>query len=220
MLWPGRHHFWRLCARRLFTGLALVAYLVTALGFPLPPAVAKDRSEPYPCMDHPCGCLSAEQCWRHCCCFTPEQKFAWAEAHGIVPPPYAERPVGQAYRAGATDDSATGSSGCSTCARRAGAGSQPSHTSCSPHEHSSCHEPADGTASRQTARSSWVLGLAARDCRGSAAVWAATGAALAPPRPLTWHPTWSLAGRILSGFFCHPSLIEHPPDRPPRPSLS
>src|SRR5919109_347313 len=70
--------------------LALLAYLAAASGFPLPAIATKDQSQPYPCMDHPCGCLSAEQCWRHCCCFTPAQKLAWAETHGILPPPYAE----------------------------------------------------------------------------------------------------------------------------------
>ena len=52
----------------------------------------KDTSQPFPCMNNPCGCETAEQCWRGCCCLTAEQRWAWAEAHGIQPPDYAERP--------------------------------------------------------------------------------------------------------------------------------
>lgn len=48
----------------------------------------KDRSESYPCMDRPCGCASAEQCWKQCCCFTNQQKLAWAEKAGVKVPDY------------------------------------------------------------------------------------------------------------------------------------
>src|SRR5438105_14669671 len=92
-----RNDWWRLVTRRMCACGALLCYLATAVGFPLPSLVQKDHSQPFPCQDHPCGCQSAEQCWRHCCCFTPEEKWAWAEAHGVVPPPYAERPHGQGW---------------------------------------------------------------------------------------------------------------------------
>ena len=45
----------------------------------------KDRSRPFPCQDRPCGCRSAEQCKKKCCCFTAEQKLAWAKRNGIDP---------------------------------------------------------------------------------------------------------------------------------------
>lgn len=41
--------------------------------------VEKDRSQPFPCQDRPCGCRSAEHCRKKCCCFTPQQKTAWAK---------------------------------------------------------------------------------------------------------------------------------------------
>ncbi|HJT78443.1 MAG TPA: hypothetical protein VJ739_14665, partial [Gemmataceae bacterium] len=56
--------------------------------------------------DDPCGCQSAEQCWRHCCCYTPEEKLAWAHAHGIEPPAYAERPAAPVCRHCAGHDDA------------------------------------------------------------------------------------------------------------------
>jgi hypothetical protein len=48
----------------------------------------KDTSQPFPCQNRPCGCRSAEQCWKKCCCFTNSQKVAWAKANGIELPDY------------------------------------------------------------------------------------------------------------------------------------
>ena len=84
----------RVVSRRLTAAVALLAYLAASFGLPVPaPAAPKDRSRPYPCMDNPCGCSCAEDCWRHCCCMTPEERWAWAEAHNVTPPDYAERPA-------------------------------------------------------------------------------------------------------------------------------
>src|ERR1700746_3683145 len=107
--------FWRPLARRCVAGLALVAYLATSVGIPLPVAGGKERGQPYPCMDHPCGCATAEQCWRHCCCFTPEEKFAWAAAHGVTPPAYAERPSGSWHTARLRDREAGSSAAEAGC---------------------------------------------------------------------------------------------------------
>src|SRR5437764_8818198 len=90
-----RHTLWHRLGRRLCAGVVLVAYLLTAGGVPLPLPPEKDLSQPFPCQDHACGCRSAEECWRHCCCYTPEEKLAWARAHGIEPPAYAERPAAE-----------------------------------------------------------------------------------------------------------------------------
>ena len=88
-----RHPLVRSLPRRLGAAVTLLAYAVTALGIPLPVPAAKDTSVPYPCQDHPCGCLSAEQCWTNCCCTTAAQRWAWARAHGVIPPDYAQRPT-------------------------------------------------------------------------------------------------------------------------------
>jgi hypothetical protein len=65
--------------------LAIVAYLATTIGFPLPAAVSK-RGGAFPCQHHACGCATAAQCWDHCCCFTPSEKLAWAHEHHVEPP--------------------------------------------------------------------------------------------------------------------------------------
>ena len=44
----------------------------------------KDRSQPFPCQNRPCGCRSAEQCWKKCCCFNNSQKIAWAKANKVA----------------------------------------------------------------------------------------------------------------------------------------
>ena len=44
---------------------------------------AKDRTKPFPCMNKPCGCLSAKQCFQKCCCHTPAETLAWAEQNDL-----------------------------------------------------------------------------------------------------------------------------------------
>jgi hypothetical protein len=68
---------------------------VIASGLPLPAVAAaigeaakKDLSKPFPCMNRPCGCQNADQCWHSCCCFTMRERLAWAEANGIEPPAF------------------------------------------------------------------------------------------------------------------------------------
>lgn len=80
-------------ARRLVS-LSLALALLAA-SIPLPYRghrhPDKDRSVPFPCQDRPCGCRSAEQCWKHCCCFNLEQKLSWARHHGVRPPAFVLR---------------------------------------------------------------------------------------------------------------------------------
>lgn len=72
--------------RRYVATLSLLNYLALLVGIPLPMPTAKDSSRPFPCQHHRCGCQNAEQCWRQCCCFTNEQKLAWARENGVTPP--------------------------------------------------------------------------------------------------------------------------------------
>ncbi len=77
--------------RHIVVSLTLFAHLMSTFGFPIwVPIVGprKSRSIPFPCQNRPCGCQSAEQCWSgDCCCFTMEEKLAWARERGIEPPP-------------------------------------------------------------------------------------------------------------------------------------
>lgn len=63
----------------------LLAFVVSL--FPIPVVKAKPTGgDPYPCQHCACGCSSAEQCWRSCCCFNDQQKLAWAKKNGVKPP--------------------------------------------------------------------------------------------------------------------------------------
>ena len=75
-------------AKRLLSILLMVAFLFGSTGVPVVTRVAKDRSQPFPCQDNPCGCSSADECWHHCCCNTNRQKVAWASEHGVTPPDF------------------------------------------------------------------------------------------------------------------------------------
>src|SRR5437868_5903658 len=90
-----RKNLWHSLPRRFTAGLLLAIWLTTGAGsLPLPAPFSKMKDgQPFPCQDHPCGCATAEDCWRHCCCFTAEERWAWARQHNIEPPAYAERPA-------------------------------------------------------------------------------------------------------------------------------
>jgi hypothetical protein len=90
----------RSLVHRITAWVALLGYALVAAGLPLPmgaavpggsdsPAArrlaAKDRSQPFPCMDKPCGCTTAAQCFANCCCNTPAELLAWARANRIDP---------------------------------------------------------------------------------------------------------------------------------------
>ncbi len=88
----------RLLFRRWVSAVLIGAYAVTAAGIPLPFGGQLHKGgELYPCADHACGCASAEQCWRSCCCHTLAERFEWAEAHHVRPPEFA---IAEARRAG------------------------------------------------------------------------------------------------------------------------
>jgi hypothetical protein len=87
--------------RRWVTCVALGGYALVMSGLPLPLGLlagvgrpdavgdrllaAKDRSRPFPCRDKPCGCVSADQCFKKCCCHTPAQLLAWARRNDLEP---------------------------------------------------------------------------------------------------------------------------------------
>ena len=216
-----RVRFWRSAGRRLGAAAALSAYLAAALGLPLPAApVRKDASHPFPCQDHACGCQSAEECWSGCCCFSPEERWAWAEAHHVEPPAYAERPAAPA-------PVATGWSSAPLRARAAGASAAPrccaekqtrpkpgcsGETACA-----GCCD-AGHAAPAPAAGVRWLPSIAALHCRGLATLWVA-GAALPPPPALAWVPWLPAVGDAVPQT-CRPVCVARtPPAPPPRSPL-
>jgi len=103
--------------RRLAAWLLIVEQFLVSAGVALPcPAATVKSSERFPCERCGCDCRTAEHCWRHCGCFTNEEKIAWARANGVAVPEYvaagAERERGvpaksKCPRCGARDGSKT-----------------------------------------------------------------------------------------------------------------
>lgn len=201
---------------RITTWLAILGYTLVASGLPLPfgmiapaapesPAAkrvaGKDRSRPFPCMDRPCGCATAEQCFTSCCCNTPAETLAWATAHRVEPAVLAalkrrvagDRPaVAKATKASCCSSKApvAEESCCPSrqpaaavaedgdlCSMDASRTATPSAT-----EEATPDKPSsDGEPSRQP-RSRTVTLRAMLACGGIVAEWFAAGAALPPPR--------------------------------------
>lgn len=64
------------------------AVLLASIGFPARNRPSVDSHERFPCENCPCGCTTAESCWRSCCCRTDAEKLAWASEQGVIPPDY------------------------------------------------------------------------------------------------------------------------------------
>ena len=77
----------RSARRRWIAAAMLVPQLVTSIGVPI--QVGRNTApheQAYPCQHRACGCTSAGQCWRSCCCTTLRQRIAWAKANHVTPP--------------------------------------------------------------------------------------------------------------------------------------
>jgi len=79
-------------AQRILCVLVLVAVCAASLPLPVPVVASsyKDRSIPFPCQDHPCGCRNALQCWTSCGCLSMAEKLSWAKTRGITPPSFVD----------------------------------------------------------------------------------------------------------------------------------
>lgn len=75
-------------SRQALAFLCLINMALLTTGLPIPTHNGKDRSVAFICMNSRCGCMTADECWKHCCCHTTEEKLAWAAEHGITPPQY------------------------------------------------------------------------------------------------------------------------------------
>jgi len=90
MRWFARFVFRRPIGRRCACALMLLVYAVTAAGVPISIGGSSQKSgEIFPCMATSCGCRTADQCWRSCCCHSLKTRLAWARKRGIEPPAFA-----------------------------------------------------------------------------------------------------------------------------------
>jgi hypothetical protein len=86
----------------------------------------KDRSTPFPCMDKPCGCVTADQCFTNCCCNTPAETLAWAKAHNVDPAVI----IALQQRAAAPAEKTVAASSCCSVKKQASCCSTPSEPAC------------------------------------------------------------------------------------------
>jgi hypothetical protein len=208
----------------LGAAVALLGYLAAAIGFPLPaaPAVRKDLSQPFPCQDHLCGCQNAEQCWSSCCCFTPAERFARAESHGVRPPAYAEKPAADGWRTVPLREKSGDDAAPTTCC-----GDGTPDRSCCPKcrsaSRASCCEreaqeqPLAAPGLAEAGRGvRWAMLVSALRCRGLTTLWVASGAVVVPP-PAIPSASGSLAPeRLRPKDFFATRLTRTPPAPPPR----
>jgi len=75
--------------RGIIAFISSIAMLVAFIGYPEPERSARlaGEDEDYPCKHHRCGCLTAEMCRTHCCCFphVPKCCHASSKTHRITP---------------------------------------------------------------------------------------------------------------------------------------
>jgi hypothetical protein len=78
------------------------------------------------------------------------------------------------------------------------------------------HSLAPRPSPRGPTRSGWVMGVSALGCRCLSASWVSAGAAIPPPRPVSWTPCSPLSGKLLYADEATEALLPTPPDPPPR----
>jgi hypothetical protein len=191
----------RLSANRLLVALLTLSFLAGHAALPTVTRVGKDRSQPYPCQDRPCGCASAEQCWRHCCCFTNREKLAWAREHGVTCPTYvveaAEKEAGES---------------CRTCCHRHSHG-KPEKTERAERDD---HHSLASTEAPHGPRGTLVVTDLLRQCGGVSLAWTILSAALPAPIRPGWTFDARVVGQVVEVPVVAPDVRPTPPVPPPR----
>jgi hypothetical protein len=202
-----RHRAFRL-GRAAIAVLVLIALTFGVCGIPTVKLARKDRSRPFPCQDRPCGCASAEECWKACCCFSHREKLAWARKHGVTPPESVV--AAAAHEAGGSVRPCCRESFSRVDARR---------------EHSCCRLGAPHAASQEASRSPdcsqsrqvrVVLSDLARQCRGLPSIVMLFADALPGVAVVEWNPVENPVGFVIEAPLSRPSVDLAPPVPPPR----
>jgi hypothetical protein len=203
-----RKYLRHLLTHRLPAALLLVAYLVALFGVPVPVSAGKDRRNPFPCQDHACGCRNADDCWRHCCCFSLEERLAWARSQGVEPPAYVHQAAAQGWCSVRLRDQAEGKAphGCTHC----------SHCDESPaHETQSPKPCCAGNRAGRHATGHWGLSFCALRCQGLHSWWASTLSVVPPPLYVTWNLHPICTGWLADHDVTAPPHFPTPPHPPP-----
>jgi hypothetical protein len=186
---------------RLTAVASIAILLVAAVGVPLPVSTTKDRSVPFPCMDRACGCRSAAECKEKCCCFTREQKLAWAETRGVDPSTIVDQTSASPAR-----------SCCSS-------GRKPSPAPTCPHcgqaQSKAPASPAHATSKPEAPQRMLVVLPVERQCQGLDDLWLILAAASLPPATVEIPSADTSATPFSMPLFSRPANVWPAPPSPP-----
>ncbi len=223
---------------RITAWMALIGYALVASGLPLPMGAAspaasnspaakrlavKDRSQPFPCMDNPCGCATAEQCFSNCCCNTPAELLAWAKANRIDPAVIVALKRRAAKPAASVTRSCCSSKAETSC--RESASPAPAVVDeaeiCSDYRSLAANpEWPDDDKNRheesQCASETVLVLRAMLACGGIVAQWSAIGTSLPPPPVVTCEQSAEPAGEVAcqdESFLFERAAPDAPPPR-------
>ena len=166
--------------RRLMSLLGLLCLASILLPLPIAPVAqidpGKDTSQPFPCQNRPCGCRSAEQCWKKCCCFTNSQKVTLAKANSVDLPDYV--------LAAAKKESTIAKKPCALCSKDdAGKTQQKCETNVtSKTGKRQSSAPVSRVTSARSRTSKWVLSVYSAECQGQPAFSLCFHASIVPSR--------------------------------------
>jgi hypothetical protein len=185
--------------RRAFVWAATAWFAIVTSGGPLPAGMPGDKiGAPFPCQSHACGCRSAAASWADCCCFTPEQKVAWARANGVTPPAGTPTFDPDAKKSAPEENAPPAKRSC--CAKQATAPAVgiPSKRSCCDAKKADCCEAKlperqDEEAGEAEDAPRGVVLLEAMKCRGVASSWTGTGQPFVPAPAIEWTPEISVS---------------------------
>jgi hypothetical protein len=219
LLLPSRSVVW----------LALGCHLLIASGLPLavprapagddaPTRVTKDRSRPFPCMDKPCGCATAEQCFAHCCCHTPAQRLAWAKAHRVEPAVLAALERRVAAQAKAPAGCCATADEASPCCTETDDVDLEAPDVCRDYRSLAADPvaPSGDTGEPEPRAQRTVILRDMLACGGIVTAWLTCGAALPPPPRITFPVGGACVGVVLPGDDVAPSVSVDLSTPPPR----
>jgi hypothetical protein len=129
---------------------------------------SKDCSVPFPCQHRTCGCRSAQQCWKKCCCFTNSQKLAWAKANRVQAPAFV---VAAAQREASAEPAGNAGETCCTTKGKA-----------KPIGRASAQKPTPRPTGR---RVQFSVGIDALQCQGVEQTITGQLVCVPPPQPIT-----------------------------------
>ena len=229
----------RVVLRKAVTVLALVGYLTATIGCPVPRGGSPDGA--YPCAGRGCGCGSAEECWRGCCCSTLAERLAWAASHGITPPSYVGQKLEQPQAAVAdrkpqpreaccgggqmslpgsecSDQSVAGGR-CETskscCAKQPPAAQKSETRGGTCFASQSTKQQSRGRHATKSPRFGWLIGMQWLKCRGIGSHWLSLGDPVAPPpAAVEWQRDERVVGTVAERFTFFRSPVYAPATRP------